>query len=62
MTRARTSLRLLEPVDDGDVGVLEAGQDARLPLEPREAVGIARDVLRRTLSATSRPSRESVAR
>ena len=35
------ALRLLEPVDDGDVRVLEAGQEAGLPLEPREAVGIA---------------------
>ena len=32
--------RLLEAVDRGDVGVLQLGQDLRLALEPREAVGV----------------------
>ena len=33
----------LDAVDGGDVRVVQAGQDLRLPLEPGEAVGISRE-------------------
>ena len=36
-------LGLLDAVDGGDVRVVEAGEDLRLPLEPGEAVRISRE-------------------
>ena len=36
----RLALRLLEPVDGGNVGMVEGGEDLRLPPEAREALGI----------------------
>ena len=51
-----------EAVDSTDVGVIECGEHAGLTLEPREAIGVARELLGRTLIATSRPSFGSCAR
>ncbi len=36
-------LGFLDAVDGGDVGVVEAGEDLRLPLEPGEPVRISRE-------------------
>jgi hypothetical protein len=35
------AVRLFEPVDGGDVAVVEGGEQLRLPPEAREALGIA---------------------
>ena len=39
------ALRLLDPVDPGDVGVAQRRERARLGLEAREAVRVARQIL-----------------
>lgn len=39
------AIRLFEPVNDGDVGMVEGCEDLRFTLEPREAVGIVREQL-----------------
>ena len=36
-------LGLLDTVDGGDVGMVEAGEDPRLPLEPGEAIRVRRE-------------------
>ena len=40
-----TNRRLFEPVDRGDIGVVQRSQDARLASEPCKALGIGSDVL-----------------
>jgi hypothetical protein len=53
---------LFEPVDGGDVGMIQRGEDFGFALEPREALGIASDRFGQTLIATWRFSFVSVAR
>ena len=40
---------LLEPVDRGDVRVVEGGEEVRLALEAAEALGVLRDLGRQHL-------------
>ncbi len=54
-------LGLLDAVDGGDVGMVEAGQDLRLPLEPGQAIGVAGEGVGRIFRATWRLSWVSVA-
>jgi hypothetical protein len=58
----RLAVRLVEAVDRGDVRVVEGGEEVGFAAEPREALLVAREVGRRTLIATSRPSFVSRAR
>jgi hypothetical protein len=55
-------VRLLQPVDGGDVRVIEGGEEMGLPLEAPEALGILCDLGGKTLMATSRPRFVAVAR
>ena len=41
--------RILESVDRADMGMVQRGQDPRLALEPREPIGIVRDIVREGL-------------
>ena len=43
------AVRLLEPVDRGDVRVVERGEEVRLALEAREALGVLRHLRRQHL-------------
>ena len=54
--------RSLNAEDRPDVGMIERGQEAGLPLEAGEPAGVAGKGRRRTLMATSRPSCVSRAR
>ena len=40
---------LLEPVNLGDVGVVQRGQDLRLAFKPRQPIGIVREMVRQQL-------------
>ena len=53
---------LLEAVNGADVGMIERGKDARLPLQARQSGGMGPERSREILMATSRPSRVSCAR
>ena len=59
--RAR-ALRLLEAEDRRDVRVMELREELRFTLEASQALGVGGELGGRSLSATSRPSFESVAR
>lgn len=52
----------LEPMNGGNVAVVERGQQARLPFKPRTPLDIVRAVFRKYLIATERPSVISTAR
>ena len=54
-------LALLDAVDGGDVGVIQAGEDLRLPREPGEPVGSSAKASGRIFRATWRLSWVSVA-
>ena len=56
------AVRLLEPEDRADRGVVELREDLRLAPEAREAVGVPASCSGSTFTATSRPRRESRAR
>jgi hypothetical protein len=48
-SKERRPLDLLEPVDRGDVRVVERGEKLRLASEPRQALGVLRDLCREHL-------------
>ena len=54
--------RLLDAVDVRDAVVVERCQDLGLSVEPRHPIGIRREATGRIFTATSRPSRVSLAR
>ena len=47
--QCRRAVRLLEPVNGGDVGVTEGGEQVRFAREPRQPVGITRERRRQHL-------------
>jgi hypothetical protein len=56
------TVRLFEPINRGNIGVVQRCQQAGFPTEARDSFRIVSERLRRSLMATSRPSLVSWAR